>query len=98
MAKKITIRFPDEHPILQAPEGSRSERIRALVDLALTLENKVETLEKSVESIENHIITNHAEIKKLLSKKTILEANEMASSEDDDKNEIEFDHSGFMDI
>jgi hypothetical protein len=50
--RKITIRFPEDHPIWNIPSGQRSQTVRDLVDIALAGSRSTELLADILQVLE----------------------------------------------
>lgn len=51
--RRITVSFPEGHPVWQEPQGKRSARIREWVDLAVGIKNVLEDMDQRLEAIES---------------------------------------------
>lgn len=63
--KRIPVGFPPEHPIWSYPNGQRAARVKELVDIGLSFEEKflilLEKLERMEELIKSMANGNHCE-------------------------------------
>lgn len=57
MDERLSVRFPENHPILDYPSGKRSQRVRELVDLALRLESILSSIDSRMARIENILVS-----------------------------------------
>ena len=90
---KISVRFPDDHPIKDTLTGQRSERIRELVEMGLKMEQR-----------NDEVLLQLEEIKRILERVHIEPAASATNYTSEEKvtqnknNKITFDFDAFSDI